>query len=94
MKFARDMTMLRIAAAMLSFTITAAIAAPNKSETAEKTADSGDKMVCKRFIKTGSLVDGYRECKTKREWERERNTLRAPSSEINSCRNSGGGGPC
>jgi len=86
--------MLRIIAAMLALTATAAIAAPPNGEIAEKTADSGDTMVCKRFVRTGSLVDGYRTCKTKREWERERDNLRAPSSSSNSCRNSGSGGPC
>lgn len=72
---------------------TTAAAQPPKGDVAEKSAGSGDKMICKRFIRTGSLVDGYRACKTKKEWERERENLRSLSVS-NSCRNSGNGGPC
>jgi len=42
----------------------------------EKAAGNPDKVVCKRFVRIGSLVDGYRTCKTKREWERERDNVR------------------
>ena len=53
-----------------------AIAEEAKRDVAEKAADSSDKMICKRFATTGSLVQNYRTCKTKREWERERENLR------------------
>jgi hypothetical protein len=33
-------------------------------------------MVCKSFLRTGTLADRYRTCKTKGEWERERDNLR------------------
>ena len=56
---------------------TAAQSAPLPSVDApEKAAGNPDKVVCKRFVRVGSLVDGYRTCKTKREWERERDNLR------------------
>ncbi|MGZ8285627.1 MAG: hypothetical protein ACXW27_05370 [Allosphingosinicella sp.] len=57
---------------------TAAVqAAPRQGVDApEKAAGNPDKVVCKRFLRVGSLVDGYRTCKTKREWERERDNLR------------------
>jgi len=42
----------------------------------EKAAGNPDKVVCKRFVRIGSLVDGYRTCKTKKEWERERENAR------------------
>ncbi len=51
----------------------------------EQAAGDADKIICKKFIRTGSLVDGYRSCKTKREWTRERED----AQEINrsySCR--------
>lgn len=52
-------------------------AAPrSSSEAPEKAAGNPDKVVCKRFIRVGSLVDGYRTCKTKKEWERERENVR------------------
>jgi len=34
-----------------------------------------DRIVCRRFVRTGSLVDGYRTCKTNREWQREHENL-------------------
>lgn len=55
----------------------AANAAPSKGADApERAAGNPDKVVCKRFVRIGSLVDGYRTCKTKREWERERENAR------------------
>jgi hypothetical protein len=55
----------------------AAQSAPRRGVDApEKAAGSPDKVVCKRFTRIGSLVDGYRTCKTKKEWERERDNLR------------------
>jgi hypothetical protein len=52
---------------------TAAQSAPRQAVDAPETAAGNpDKIVCKRFVRIGSLVDGYRTCKTKKEWERER----------------------
>lgn len=46
----------------------------------EQAAASRDKVICKRFAKTGSLVATYKTCKTKWEWDRERENLRQSSS--------------
>ena len=55
----------------------AAQSAPRQGVDApEKAAGNPDKVVCKRFAQIGSLVASYRTCKTKREWERERENLR------------------
>lgn len=55
------------------FGATAAQSTPQQGVDApEKAAGNPDKIVCKRFVRIGSLVDGYRTCKTKKEWERER----------------------
>jgi len=61
--------------------------------TVEKAADSRDKMICQRFVETGSLVRGVRVCKTKAEWEQERDNIRREPG-IDSCRNRASGGPC
>jgi hypothetical protein len=69
-------------------TATAASAATStapKREVAEKAADGQEKMICKRFLETGSLVKGYRTCKTKRDWERERDAIRMHNGGGNSC---------
>ncbi len=42
----------------------------------EAAAGSPDKIVCKRFVETGSLVKSHKECKTRRDWQRERDVAR------------------
>lgn len=69
-------------------------ATPRPTQVAERSADPRDKMICKRFLETGSLVRGYRTCKTKGEWERERDNIRAAGGGGDSCRNRGNGGGC
>jgi hypothetical protein len=64
-----------------------------KPDVAEKAADSRDKIVCKRFIKTGSLIGTERTCKTKWEWERERENARQQSGS-SACGLAGNGGQC
>jgi hypothetical protein len=70
-------------------------AAPRQGVDApEGAAGNPDKIVCKRFTRIGSLVDSYRTCKTKGEWQRERDNLRQ-SAISDSCRTrgtTGGGG--
>lgn len=85
-----------IAAAGLLILGTSAIAQQppkNASDSGEKAADSGDKMICKKFLETGSLVRGYKTCKTKREWEHARDDLRQ-SNVVDSCRARADGGAC
>ncbi|PZQ61230.1 MAG: hypothetical protein DI544_06590 [Sphingomonas taxi] len=59
----------------------------------ERSADANSKMICKRFNETGSLVRSYKTCKTKGEWQRERDNIRS-GSVANSCRMSGVTGSC
>ena len=79
----------------------AILAAPNaadqstrKPDAAEQSTDAQDKMICKRFVDTGSLVRGTRVCKTKREWEYDRAEIRARGPGIDSCRARANGGEC
>ena len=39
-------------------------------------AAPGDKMICKRFTRIGTLAGGYKTCKTKKEWDRENANIR------------------
>ncbi len=84
-----------IAVAGLLLIGTAAIAQnpKNGADAGEKSADAGDKVICKKFLETGSLVRGYKTCKTKREWEHERDDLRQ-SNVVDSCRARADGGAC
>ncbi|CAN5643307.1 hypothetical protein BH10PSE14_BH10PSE14_00630 [soil metagenome] len=59
---------------------------------ASQSTDPQEKIVCKRFIETGSLVKGYRVCKTKRDWARAREALRATGPGSSSCVRDGEGG--
>jgi len=58
----------------------------------EKAPADRDKIVCKRFPKTGSLAETYRTCKPESEWQRERENVRqvnwsspCKSAESGSC---------
>lgn len=57
-------------------TPTAAGSAPRRADSIEQPSDPNAKIVCKTFTRIGSLVDRYRTCKTKGEWQRERDNLR------------------
>jgi hypothetical protein len=66
---------------------------PKNPDNGEKAGDPGDKIICKKFLETGSLVRGFKTCKTKRDWERDRDDLRQ-SSLADSCRARASGGSC
>lgn len=69
--------LITLTAACVLAASTAAQSAPRQAnDSPETAAGNPDKIVCKRFTRIGSLVDGYRTCKTKREWETERENLR------------------
>jgi hypothetical protein len=50
-----------------------------------------DRVVCRRFLRTGSLVDSYRTCKTNAEWRREHENVQRLSVS-DSCRDRANGG--
>jgi hypothetical protein len=54
---------------------TAHAAAPPTSASTS-TTDPRDRIICRRFVRIGSLVDGYRTCKTRAEWDREQANAR------------------
>ena len=79
---------------MILFALAAALAGQvsnSDNDRPERASDPNNRMVCKRFIRTGSLVDGYRECKTKWEWQRERDDRRQMNVS-DSCRDRANGG--
>ena len=51
-------------------------AVPSGSGTSARAADPRDRMICRRFLRTGSLADTYRTCKTRGEWDREQENVR------------------
>ncbi|MEO7692062.1 MAG: hypothetical protein ABIS51_22445 [Sphingomonas sp.] len=86
---------------MLILIALAILAAPNAADQStrqpdavERSTDAQDKMICKRFVDTGSLVRGTRVCKTKHEWELDRAQIRARGPGVDSCRSRANGGEC
>jgi len=88
------MRLLAAAALVLTVPVVSVAAEADKANEPERASDNGEKMICKRFAETGSLVKSYRTCKPKREWERERDTARSVASSVSSCANSGATGSC
>jgi hypothetical protein len=70
----------------------AAEAAPRRADAVEQPSDPNEKIVCKTFTRIGTLADRYRTCKTKGEWQRERDNLRQVNV-TDSCRSRGSGMP-
>jgi len=87
-KGSEKMRLLILASALVF--ATAAAAKPAPVDAPERAAGPADKIVCKRFTRTGTLSGSYRTCKTKREWERERDNVRQLNPTA-SCRSSVGG---
>ena len=89
--------MKRSAAILLAFLLaasgaTSASAEPPRNAATANSRDSRDRVICRRFLRTGSLVDSYRTCKTRAEWDREHENLQHLSVS-NSCRNQMGCDP-
>lgn len=59
---------------------TPSFAKPQTQDSA--TANPKDKVVCKTFLETGSLVKSYRTCKTLRQWQFEREVAREKGEQM------------
>lgn len=81
-----------LAAASVLAASTAAESAPRRADSPEQPSDPNEKIVCKSFTRIGSLADRYRTCKTKAEWQRERDNLRQVNIS-DSCRSRAQGAP-
>lgn len=80
-----------IPACLLLAAATASQAEPSSGRASAGAQDSRDRVVCRRFLRTGSLVDSYRTCKTNREWAREHENIQHLSA-AESCRDRANGG--
>lgn len=69
------------------FTTGAGIAGDRRSSPGTETK-SGDEIVCRRFLRTGTLSGYDRVCKSRDDWQRERDNLRSMNGG-ESCRNDG-----
>jgi hypothetical protein len=71
--------------AVIGAAASTASAAPPARGSSAGSGDQRDRVICRRFLRTGSLVDGYRTCKTRAEWDREHENLQH-LEVVNSCR--------
>ncbi len=55
--------------------VAAAVAAP--SVAADKKQNDEDRLICKRFVETGSLVRSVKQCFTREQWDRIAESQRA-----------------
>ena len=69
----------------------AASAQTQRRSRGAEVAGPANEMICRRFLRTGTLADYYRVCKTRAEWDRERQGLR-DLSYSGACRLESGGG--
>lgn len=84
-----------LALAVAAAAASAAYAAPSATGVSGKADDPRNQIVCRRFVRTGSLVDGYRTCKTRADWDREQANVRQFSvSDSCSTRGEPSHGPC
>lgn len=81
-------------AATLLSAVTAVYADPPASATTAKSTDPRDRIVCRRHVRTGSLADVTRTCKSQRDWDQEQANIRAQGSSSNSCRDTANTGQC
>jgi hypothetical protein len=92
----RHMITLAVVSALALATV--ASAQTQRRSRAAEAAGPADEMICRRFLRTGTLADYYRVCKTRREWDRERQGLRnlnnAASCNLESGTSYGGQIPC
>src|SRR3978361_1667792 len=51
-------------------------ASPARATARARPAGARDRIICRRYVRIGSLVDGYRTCKTRAEWDREQANAR------------------
>jgi len=82
-----------IAAALIACPALSPAQAPHRTASSDSIGPS-DEIICRRFLRTGTLADYYRTCKTRGEWERERRNIRQGLNNAASCRNAGSGNPC
>lgn len=74
---------------LLMLLLVAADPQPAPTATTKPVASAPDKLVCKQFAITGSLVGSKKICKTRREWDIERENVRAVLPGTASCANLG-----
>ena len=82
-----------LAAALIAVSTLSHAQAPRRTSSTEAAGPS-DEIICRRFLRTGTLADYYRTCKTRGEWDRERRNVRQGLNVANSCRLVGGGIGC
>ncbi len=77
-----------IVACTLTVGTVATAQSSRRSRTGDVAGPSTD-VICRRFVRIGTLADFYRVCKTRGEWDRERMNIRNGVMNRNSCQTEG-----
>jgi hypothetical protein len=80
-----------LSACAISVSSLSAAQAPQRRPIQEATGP-GDEIVCRRFLRTGTLASYYRTCKSRSEWDRERRNIRQGINQVDACRDRANGG--
>jgi len=64
---------------------------PRRTSSSGDSVGAADQIICRRFLRIGTLADYYRTCKTRAEWDRERRNIRQGLNSSDSCRFRGTG---
>lgn len=56
--------------------VTSAQAVPSSAGSAARAVDPRERIICRRYLRTGSLADTYRTCKSRADWDREQENIR------------------
>lgn len=80
-----------VAAGAVAASTLASAQAPRRTSSGDSVGPA-DEMVCRRFLRTGTLADFYRVCKTRGEWEAERRNIRQGLRVSDACRDRANGG--
>jgi hypothetical protein len=89
--------LIRLTSALITVALCAAsaFAAPKPDKVdVETVSDAPDKVICKRYPVTGSLVQTRKVCGTKEDWVKMRENLQRMNGGANSCGQQSEGGFC
>ncbi|GHH16433.1 hypothetical protein E2E30_14115 [Sphingomonas sp. AAP5] len=79
---------------LLLLSLTAPDPQPTPAQATKTAATAPEKRVCREFPVTGSLVGSQKVCKTRREWDIDRERIRASGLTSGVCGNQGISGNC
>ena len=82
--------MVRIALTSVALLASSALFAQTPTTSKPTKVADPDRQICKRYTETGSLAKQVKVCKSKREWDRDRDNINAGSVGSGACNSNAG----